>query len=242
VTKSLNETGYHGSLKAHERPPILSSSQRVAILFEGPPQVGKGTQANALSTYFGIPIFETGEVLRGAAAADPDNPLYEPMKRRELVSDKTVLHLCKGWTIRHRSYHELVYDGIPRNRKQQEELLMYLLDREFLLRVCWFSTDPYHCITRPARPNRKEDMSKELQLKGIEEFEKHTLPTFDQYRLFGVSEAQGNMLVVDNAALTPRQTAGKIISFLGLPCTPENLFPSTEKNSPVQEQPHAAVA
>jgi len=93
------------------------------ILF-GAPGVGKGTQAERLSSEFKIPQISTGEMLREANAKKTKLGLEAKklMDMGELVSDKIILGIVEERITQDDCNHGLILDGFPRTIPQAEGL------------------------------------------------------------------------------------------------------------------------
>ncbi len=106
--------------------PPGTRAYRLVLL--GAPGVGKGTQAELLSTRLGPCHLATGEIFRAAKALDPTRlspalkEALEYMHRGELVPDTTVIALvrerihCLRWPT------GFLLDGFPRTVPQAEAL------------------------------------------------------------------------------------------------------------------------
>ena len=94
----------------------------------GAPGVGKGTQAELISSYFGTCQLSTGDVFRSAKKFDTCerspklNEALEFMKRGELVPDDTVLGIVRERSRCLRCRGGFLLDGFPRTVPQAEAL------------------------------------------------------------------------------------------------------------------------
>jgi adenylate kinase len=92
------------------------------LLLFGPPGVGKGTQAQRLSTVFQIPHIATGDMLRNAIRS------YTPLGKRakefidqgQLVPDELVLELIAERLQHPDTARGFLLDGFPRTVPQAE--------------------------------------------------------------------------------------------------------------------------
>ena len=96
----------------------------VRVIFLGPPGAGKGTQAQALASEWGVPHVATGDMLREAAAAK--TPLGLEAKRHmdagTLVPDDVVIGLVGERLAQPDAKAGVVLDGFPRTVTQAEAL------------------------------------------------------------------------------------------------------------------------
>ena len=96
----------------------------VRVIFLGPPGAGKGTQAQALASEWGVPHVATGDMLREAVAAK--TPLGLEAKRHmdagSLVPDDVVIGLVGERLAQPDAKAGVVLDGFPRTVTQAEAL------------------------------------------------------------------------------------------------------------------------
>ncbi len=94
------------------------------VIFLGPPGAGKGTQAQALASEWGVPHVATGDMLREAVAAK--TPLGLEAKRHMdsggLVPDDVVIGLVGERLAQPDAKAGVVLDGFPRTVAQAEAL------------------------------------------------------------------------------------------------------------------------
>ena len=94
------------------------------VIFLGPPGAGKGTQAQALASEWGVPHVATGDMLREAVAAK--SPLGLEAKRHMdsggLVPDDVVIGLVGERLAQPDAKAGVVLDGFPRTVAQAEAL------------------------------------------------------------------------------------------------------------------------
>jgi adenylate kinase len=143
------------------------------LLLFGPPGVGKGTQAQRLSSVFQIQHIATGDMLRAAIQS------YTPLGQRaksfidqgQLVPDDLVLDLLGERLQQPDTRRGFLLDGFPRTVPQAAELDRMLksygksLDRVIVLdapeeelvkrisgrRTCESCQASYHVVARPPR-------------------------------------------------------------------------------------------
>jgi adenylate kinase len=143
------------------------------LLLFGPPGVGKGTQAQRLSSVFQIPHIATGDMLRNAIRS------YTPLGKRakefidqgQLVPDEVVLELIAERLQQPDTARGFLLDGFPRTVPQAEALGQMLisygkkLDRVVVLdapeeelvtrisgrRTCESCQASYHVVAKPPK-------------------------------------------------------------------------------------------
>lgn len=85
---------------------------------------GKGTQAERLSSIYGVPHVSTGDAFRAAAKAGSElgKAVRSYMERGELVPDAVVVDVIREHVFGPGSAPGFVLDGFPRNLAQAEAL------------------------------------------------------------------------------------------------------------------------
>jgi len=94
------------------------------VIFLGPPGAGKGTQAQALASEWGVPHVATGDMLREAVAAQTTLGLEAKrhMDSGGLVPDDVVIGLVGERLAQPDAKAGVVLDGFPRTVAQAEAL------------------------------------------------------------------------------------------------------------------------
>jgi len=148
-----------------------SAIPRNIIILLGGPGAGKGTQAKAITSEFGIPHISTGQILRSEASAGTPLGLRAKaaMEAGELVGDDLVNTLVAQRIVKEDCQAGFVLDGYPRDIRQAvtfEEGLS-IADRQIVLdiavdlekviprltarRTCGTCGSIYHLTTSPPR-------------------------------------------------------------------------------------------
>lgn len=134
----------------------------------GPPGSGKGTQAEAIATAFGIPHLSTGEILRTAARAGTElgRRAERFMNQGHLVPDELVLGIVEERLRAPDCRPGFLFDGFPRTVAQAEALERFApVDRvlafeipeaELMVRLTGRRSCPtcgtvYNVVTRPPK-------------------------------------------------------------------------------------------
>lgn len=90
------------------------------IVFLGPPNSGKGTQAKTLAADLGIPAISTGDMLRAAVAAESElgQRVEGVLARGELVGDELMADLVRDRLAQDDALGGFLLDGYPRTTSQ----------------------------------------------------------------------------------------------------------------------------
>ncbi len=93
------------------------------IIFVAPPAAGKGTQANLISKYYGIPHISLGDIMR--EARDPNTEvgriIINCLDTRQLVPFDIVMRLLNDRLNNEDCNNGYILDGFPRNIEQAIE-------------------------------------------------------------------------------------------------------------------------
>ena len=94
------------------------------IVLLGGPGAGKGTQADKLKEYYGVPHISTGEVLREARASGTElgKKAAEYMDAGKLLPDDIILGIINEKLDMPFMKHGFLFDGFPRTILQAEGL------------------------------------------------------------------------------------------------------------------------
>ena len=181
-----------------------------AILL-GPPGAGKGTQAQFICQAHGIPQISTGDMLRGAIAADTPvgRAAKAVMDAGELVSDAVILSLVKERLARPDCAPGFLFDGFPRTIPQAEALADAGVPVEFVVEIAVNDAEVvrriagrrvhepsgrvYHVAFNPPRIEgqdddtgeplvQREDDREETVRERLAVYRRQTAPLIDFYR------------------------------------------------------------
>src|SRR5205809_4989918 len=94
------------------------------LILLGPPGAGKGTQAEKLSTYLGVPRISTGDILRHNVAENTDlgKKAKAFMDSGKLVPDDLVIAMTERRLKEPDAKKGFILDGFPRTIAQAEAL------------------------------------------------------------------------------------------------------------------------
>ena len=100
------------------------------IVLVGPPGAGKGTQAEYISSYFGIPKISTGDIFRSNVAEETELGLQAKkfMDAGELVPDEVTIGMVRDRLVEDDAADGFLLDGFPRTMPQALELATMLND------------------------------------------------------------------------------------------------------------------
>lgn len=209
------------------------------LVLVGAPGSGKGTQAEMLSNYYGVPRVSLGDILRQEVdrGTDPGKIVKEYMERGELVPDKIINELITAKI----NGEGFILDGYPRNLSQARSLDKLLvsknrsLDKVIFLkvglevvirrlsgrRVCKNCGALYHLVTMPPQKENicdkckgeliiRDDDKEETIKRRWEVFLKEVEGLIDFY-------SQGGRLIEVEANMDKEKVFKKIISLLKEP-------------------------
>jgi len=153
------------------------------LILLGPPGAGKGTQANFITTKYGVPQISTGDMLRAAIKAG--TPLGMAAKKvmdsGALVSDDIIIGLVQERLKQPDCRRGYLFDGFPRTIPQAEAMRAAGVPLDFVLeidvpdqeivarmsgrRVHLASGRTYHVKFNPPKVEGKDDVSGEALIQ-----------------------------------------------------------------------------
>lgn len=180
------------------------------LILLGPPGAGKGTQANFITSKFGIPQISTGDMLRAAIKAGSPLGLEakKVMDAGRLVSDEIIIGLVKERLTQPDCARGYLFDGFPRTIPQAEAMRDSAVAIDFVLeidvpgdeiitrmggrRVHLASGRTYHVKFNPPKVSGKDDVTgedlvqrdddrEETVRKRLEVYQAQTRPLVDFY-------------------------------------------------------------
>src|SRR5947199_866698 len=180
------------------------------LILLGPPGAGKGTQAEKLSAYLGVPRVSTGDILRHNVAENTDlgKKAKSFMDSGKLVPDDLVIAMTERRLKEPDAKKGFILDGFPRTIAQAEALskltkidsvVSLFLEPEELIkrntgrRGCPKADNVYYSFMDPPRRAGLCDKcgtsliigaadKEEVVRKRIETYEKQTAPLIKYYR------------------------------------------------------------
>lgn len=94
------------------------------LVFIGPPGIGKGTYAAAVSQKYGIPHISTGDILRDEVKRGTElgRRVKEYLDKGVLVPDELIIEMVRERLSQGDCRRGFILDGFPRTMRQAEEL------------------------------------------------------------------------------------------------------------------------
>ncbi len=158
------------------------------IVFLGPPNSGKGTQAAILAKDLGIPAISTGEMLRSAVAAGSSlgDRVKDVMTRGDLVNDELMAEVIRDRLSQSDALTGFLLDGYPRTAVQAatlEEILGGInadLDDVVLIDA------PEDVLVTRALGRGREDDQEHVVHERLRVYREKTAPLIDFYEVKGL--------------------------------------------------------
>ena len=165
------------------------------IVFLGPPNSGKGTQAVRLASRLGVPAISTGEMLRAATAAGTElgKKVDAVMKNGQLVSDELMADLITERLTQVDARAGFLLDGYPRTAPQCRLLDQIVAGSGQTLDIVLFLDAPDRVLIERALLRAREDDKEDIVRLRLEVYRRDTAPLVDEYRQRGLlREIDGN--------------------------------------------------
>ena len=158
------------------------------IVFLGPPNSGKGTQAEILAASLEIPAISTGAMLRDAVAAGTDlgRRVEGVMARGELVDDDLMAEVVRDRLAHGDTGDGFLLDGYPRTAAQAETLAEILGQAGVELDCVVLIDAPQEVLVQRALGRGREDDREEVVRERLEVYRKKTAPLNDYYERKGL--------------------------------------------------------
>lgn len=176
------------------------------IVFLGPPNSGKGTQATRLAEALGIPAISTGEMLRAAVASGSalGRRVEDVMNSGKLVNDELMAELVKDRLAQEDALNGFLLDGYPRTLPQVATLDGILAEASQALDHVVMIDAPREVLIARAILRGRVDDTEDVVRKRLVEYDEKTAPLVGHYRQQGLlREVDGNqeMDAVERAVL-----------------------------------------
>jgi adenylate kinase len=163
----------------------MSNESKVVVILLGGPGAGKGTQAQIVVTWLGIPHISTGQMLRTEITQQTEigTRIKSVVESGAFVDDDTIDALIADRIRLPDCRNGFILDGYPRNVRQaaafEEELR--LNDGLFVIDI---ATDPGAIIKRLAKRGRYDDREDVIR-RRFEMYQRETIPVAEFYRQRG---------------------------------------------------------
>ncbi len=158
------------------------------IVFLGPPNSGKGTQAEVLAASLGIPAISTGAMLRDAVAAGTDlgQRVEGVMARGALVDDDLMAEVVRDRLAQDDAAEGILLDGYPRTAPQAETLAEILAQDGVELDVVVLIDAPEEVLVERALGRGRADDKEEIVRDRLRVYRQKTAPLNEYYERKGL--------------------------------------------------------
>lgn len=165
-----------------------ASPGRRRIVFLGPPNSGKGTQAKVLAEALDIPAISTGEMLRAAvdAGSDLGQRVAGVMARGDLVDDDLMADVVRDRLSQADAAEGFLLDGYPRTAAQAATLEEILGERYAELHDVVLIDAPEEVLVARALGRGREDDREEVVRERLRVYRQKTAPLVDFYDVKGL--------------------------------------------------------
>lgn len=158
------------------------------LILLGPPGSGKGTQAKLLANHFNLKHISSGQLLRGAAKADPK--IQAILDSGDLVPFSIVLSVIEPFLT-----NSFILDGTPRDQDQAKQLDSHFKDQGVTINHVIYYDLPdeegtKRLLSRAQIENRSDD-TPEVIKERYRVYHELTAPVINHYK------AQGRLLTID---------------------------------------------
>ena len=166
----------------------VAETRRHRIVFLGPPNSGKGTQAALLAESLGIPAISTGEMLRAAVAAGSElgQRVDGVMARGDLVDDDLMAEVVRDRLSQADASESFLLDGYPRTAAQAATLEEILGERYSELDDVVLIDAPEDVLVARALGRGREDDREEIVRERLRVYRQKTAPLVDFYEVKGL--------------------------------------------------------
>jgi adenylate kinase len=158
------------------------------IVFLGPPNSGKGTQAAILAERLGIPAISTGQMLRDAVAAGSElgRRVEGVMAAGELVADDLMADVVRDRLAREDAAGGFLLDGYPRTAAQAATLQEILDADGAALDYVVLIDAPEDVLVGRALGRGRDDDKEEIVRERLRVYREKTAPLNEFYERKGL--------------------------------------------------------
>jgi len=161
------------------------------VLLLGPQGAGKGTQANRISTEYGLPHIASGEILRSEMHAGTELGLRvkDVYDRGDLVSDDLMIELIRTRLAQPDTESGFILDGFPRTTVQAEALDKMFGDIGRSFNVVFALQIPdevaFERLRKRAEIEGRADDTDDAIQRRLDNYHRETEPLIEYYRVRG---------------------------------------------------------
>jgi adenylate kinase len=170
------------------------------LILLGPPNSGKGTQAQEIARRLGVPAISTGDMLRRAVAEGSElgQRVESILNSGALVDDDTMAELVRDRLSRDDAAGGFLLDGYPRTRGQAETLDAILDERGEQLAAAVLIEVPEDVLVARALGRGRADDSEEVMRQRLRVYREQTAPLIGYYKKLGLLETiDGNRPIAE---------------------------------------------
>jgi len=173
---------------AADRDHVGAPSGRRRIVFLGPPNSGKGTQAKILAEALAIPAISTGKMLRAAVAAGSSlgQRVDSVIARGELVNDDLMADVVRERLSQEDAADGFLLDGYPRTAAQTATLGEILGEKHVDLDDVVLIDAPETVLVARALGRGRDDDREEIVRERLRVYQEKTVPVVNFYEFTGL--------------------------------------------------------
>ena len=166
----------------------LTRGDGARIVFLGPPNSGKGTQAKIVGERLGVPAISTGDMLREAVdeGSELGRQVRSILAAGELVDDETMARVVRERLARRDTGRGFLLDGYPRTLAQAETLERILGERGESLDVALLIDAPEDELVERALGRGRQDDREEVMRERLRVYRERTAPLVGYYEERGL--------------------------------------------------------
>ena len=166
------------------------------VVFLGPPNSGKGTQAIRLAALLGVPAISTGDMLRAekAAGSDLGKRVASILDSGQLVDDELMAEVVTSRLAQSDAREGFLLDGYPRTLPQAATLEGILEGQNAKLDHVLLVDAPEEVLVKRALGRGRVDDTEPVVRERLRVYRDQTSPLVDYYRQQGLlREIDGNL-------------------------------------------------
>lgn len=165
------------------------------VVFLGPPNSGKGTQATRLAALLGVPAISTGEMLRAAVTAGSElgRRVEGILASGQLVNDELMAEVVTARLAEADAREGFLLDGYPRTAPQAGTLEGILAGQQATLDHVLLVDAPEEVLVVRALGRGRVDDTDAVVRERLAVYRRQTEPLVEHYRAQGLlREIDGN--------------------------------------------------